>query len=798
MILINVNLLSSSSSAEKLLLAASENNLKQLITEPTRCINHSQTLLDVLVTSSPDLFSSAGCVEFTGSDHLMIYSECLQEVPVQSKVCTVRSFKKCDVEELSVELMDAPWQVMDTFNDVNDMWYYWKSLFLDVLDKHAPLLKVRRKMRGNDDWLDSGLRSLMRSRSYYRRKHRKTCAVEDWERFKALRNEVNRRVRVAKVEYYQSICKNISKQPRSTWSQLNAILGRSKRRPINQIISDGKTLTATSAIVSSFAKHFRSVASAPQPRVDLLARMESLSTEFTFNEVSEEAVREKLATLNDRKATGLDAISAKLLKMVAPAISSSLITLFNASLSQGCFPTEWKEANITPVPKSGVRHMMNNYRPISVLPVLAKVFESIVHQQLYSYLEKNKILKEEQTGFRPNRSTQDILLRTVDDWRGALDDGDVVATVMIDLSKAFDTINYGLMLKKLSEKLWAYCVRGVEFPWFKDYLTNRKQRVVLDGVSSEWSEVSMGVPQGSILGPLLFLIFVNDLPDAVEDCSINLYADDITIYSSDKDPTKLGDRVEKDLGRVAVWIDTNGLRMNVAKTQLMVLSRRGRRDAANSVRVKVGEMDLERKKCVKYLGVEINEDLSWKKHIEKMHRQCLAKLALIRRAGTYLPCNIRKLLYQAFILPHLDYCSVVWSSCGLTLSKRFERVQNFAMRIILRKPPLTSTLELRQSLGWISLRERRHCALLCQVHRCCSKQASPYLCSKFVLNSERQNYANTRGAVNLHLGRPKTNFFHNSFEFQGALHYNSLPSTIRGITSRSVFKKALLKYISSN
>ena len=138
---------------------------------------------------------------------------------------------------------------------------------------------------------------------------------------------------------------------------------------------------------------------------------------------------------------------------------------------------------------------------------------------------------------------------------------------------------------------------------------------------------------------------------------------------------------------------------------------------------------------MKYLGVEIDEDLSWKKHIEKMHRQYLAKLALIRRAGTYLPCNIRKLLYQALILPHLDYCSVVWSSCGITLSKRIERVQNYVMRIILRKPPLTSSLELRQSLGWISLRERRHCALLCQVHRCCSKQASPYLCSKFVFLS---------------------------------------------------------------
>ena len=308
--------------------------------------------------------------------------------------------------------------------------------------------------------------------------------------------------------------------------------------------------------------------------------------------------------------------------------------------------------------------MVNNYRPISVIPVIAKVFESMVHGQLYEYLGRNKILSEEQTGFRPNRSTQDALLRAIDDWKSALDSGQIVAAVMIDLSKAFDSINHNLLLKKLH----AYGVQGVELAWFSNYLTERKQRVVMNGVPSQWAEISTGVPQGSILGPLLFVIFVNDLPSVVEECTVNLYADDTALYSVHSDPGELSRRVQEDLQRVAEWITRNGLRMNVNKTQLLVLNRKGKQSIADSVQVSVGDSKLQKQDCVKYLGVSIDKDLSWKTHIEQIRAQCMAKLAAIRRAGSYLPCHVRKLLYQSFVLPHLDYCSVVWNSCGTILS----------------------------------------------------------------------------------------------------------------------------------
>ena len=177
--------------------------------------------------------------------------------------------------------------------------------------------------------------------------------------------------------------------------------------------------------------------------------------------------------------------------MVAPAISESLASLFNACLSLGQFPSEWKCANITPVPKSKDKHLAKNYRPVSVLPVLAKVFESIVHRQLYEYFDSNGFLNSAQSGFRPNHNTQDVL-KTIDDWKIALDNGNFVGTVMIDLSKAFDTIDHSILLGKLS----AYGVKETELAWFTDYLRERRPRVVLNGVSSDWSDVTRGGPSG--------------------------------------------------------------------------------------------------------------------------------------------------------------------------------------------------------------------------------------------------------------------------------------------------------------
>ena len=317
--------------------------------------------------------------------------------------------------------------------------------------------------------------------------------------------------------------------------------------------------------------------------------------------------------------------------------------------------------------------------------------------------------------------------------------------------------------------------------------------MLISGVSSNWNYVHTGVPQGTILGPLLFTIFVNDLPRVVEHCSINLYADDTTIYCSAKDPSIIRDRLGSDLACVAKWIEDNGLKINVSKTQLLVLSPPRRQEHAKTIKLCLKGEEIVQQEKVKYLGVIVDNKLNWKPHIQNLRRKCLAGLAFLRRYGTHLPVNSRKLLYQSFILSQLDYCSVVYDCCSKTLSDKVERIQNYAMRIILSKPPRTSSEPLRKQLGLTTLKIRRQNATLLQVHRCLHRCAPLYLNNKFMTNSSF-GYSSTRGANKLHLNRPNSNYYRNSFEFQGALMFNILPDEIRSLVTKAAFRRALIRH----
>ena len=236
----------------------------------------------------------------------------------------------------------------------------------------------------------------------------------------------------------------------------------------------------------------------------------------------------------------------------------------------------------------------------------------------------------------------------------------------------------------------------MEFDWFCDYLSRHKQRVVVDGRSSEWAHVTQGVPQGLILGPLLFLLYVNDLPAVVAECTVSLYADDVTIYYANKDEGRVSEAFNANLQRVMTWIEANRLRMNITKTQLMSL---GGRLKGSGINVSLNDTAIPKSDLVNYLGVTINQDLNWKLHVDSIRRKAFAALASICKAISYLPVKTRKMLYLSLVLPYLNYCSTVWhSSCSQALL-----VQNYAMRVILHQPPRTPSAPLRQQLGWTTL-----------------------------------------------------------------------------------------------
>ena len=285
--------------------------------------------------------------------------------------------------------------------------------------------------------------------------------------------------------------------------------------------------------------------------------------------------------------------------------------------------------------------------------------------------------------------------RVTEDWKLALDGDNLVGIMFIDLSKAFDSIDHSLLIAKLS----AYGFDKISLQWFSTYLSNRQQCVVLDHVYSDWATVMRGVPQGSVLGPLLFIIYMNDLPAVLQHSHMNLFADDIALYVMHSDPNILQTYLNHDLSLVFQWVASNGFKVNVSKSQSLLLASRHRRDKLSSLQIFLDGNLIRPNSCVKYLGVLVDSDLAWTNHIQSVRKKCLAALSVIRRISVYMSTTLLKILYKAFVLPYLTYCCCVWHFCPKNVSDRLQRVQNYAMRVILKKPPRTSSSTCLQSLG---------------------------------------------------------------------------------------------------
>ena len=408
------------------------------------------------------------------------------------------------------------------------------------------------------------LRKLMRTRNYYGTKAKKSRKPEDWEKYQAVRNEVTSMVRQAQMQLYKEIGENAGRNPRKLWRELDKLIGNGKKFGIDRLRTEEGVVVDQQGVADVFSDQFSSwVGTAGDCENGMIfhAGLPQLDCDFKFKRIEEEEVLQLLRSLVIKKSTDVDGIGAGLLQLVAPAVSGSLTKLFNFSLLSGEVPQEWKMARVSPIYKGGDVEIAGNYRPVSVLPVVSKIMEKLVHQQLYSYLQQHAILSSAQFGFRPNHSTQDILDSMVDDWRQALDKDKIVGAVMIDLSKAFDSVNHSILCSKLEY----YGVRAEALKWFQGYLTGRRQRVCIENAVSEWSDIKRGVPQGSILGPLLFTIYVNDLPNAVVSSTMKQYADDTTIYLISDNRCDLERGLSNDLANVDEWLRKNCLQLNVSQ-----------------------------------------------------------------------------------------------------------------------------------------------------------------------------------------------------------------------------------------
>ena len=348
--------------------------------------------------------------------------------------------------------------------------------------------------------------------------------------------------------------------------------------------------------------------------------------------------------------------------------------IINLVIRSNTIPSDWKTARVTPIYKEGNREDPNNYQPISVWSVIAKIFEKVIFDQTYKFLCDNKVLSESQSGFRPLHSTSTTLLEITEKWYTNMDNGLINAILFVDLKKAFDTINYDILLNKLSCN--GFTDKTIRL--FRNYLTQRTQVTFVNNVPSNHSSVICGVPQGSILGPLSFLLYVNDLSSSCDLLSDeHLYADDTTLTYADNDFDQILTVMNKDLHELDDWLNKNKLSLNVIKTKCMFIGTRQKLATLPSQpAVEIDGYYIEKVKNFKCLGLNVDETLMWDAHIATITSKIAKVISVLRRLKSLLPHHVLVTVYKSLILPQFDYCSRVWGNLGKGLAQKLQKLQN--------------------------------------------------------------------------------------------------------------------------
>ena len=606
----------------------------------------------------------------------------------------------------------------------------------------------------------------------------------------------------AKSSYYKCNLRNSKGDQRKTWKIVNSILSRKpKSCNVDMLKVSNTEITDKSQIADLFNDYFSTIGSNIAKKVPISSLSASpqdfmtfSNSKFSFTTVSESQVKKLIDELDGNKAVGLDNIPAWILKQTSDIIVPHLTYIFNLCLKTGTFVDEWKKAKVTPIYKGGSHSDMNNYRPISVLPLVSKIFEKIVFKQLYSYLSSNDLLLHKQSGFRPGHSTATCLISQINEWLLNIDNGLVNGVLQVDLKKAFDTVDHHILAFKLS----ALGVHDKALDFFKSYLEGRMQQCAVNNVITSTNYITHGVPQGSVLGPLLFIIYINDLPNCLQHTNASLYADDTQFYTASNDADELDSYLNTDLSLLREWLIANKLSLHPDKTKCIYIGTRQRLATFSSeTGIFVNDHEVAPSDHLKSLGIILDENLNWNQHVEHIIKKIKSALGALRRAKPFVTKETLIQIYNALIVPHFDYCAEVWGDLNKGLSEKLQKMQNRAARIISGANYEIRSADILKSLEWHPLHIRRDLGMACMMFRCFNNQAPTYLTNLFDRLSTFTCHNLRSTASNFHIKGFNTEYGKRSITYRGAKLWNSLSHDAKSKRTINSFRKAALKDIIS-
>ena len=781
--------------SEAYLTLMQSHNFLPTIVRPTRIIYNennemiSCSNLDHIWINKIDPYLS-GILLFDAVDHMPTFLKFhFKTKPLTNeKICIkTRPFSESNQNSLIADLENSDWDsiLWDNLNehDVNLACYNFLTHLNKLYCKNFPTkVKFLSQKRLCNTWLKSDLKKLINKKSQNLKLLRLGLITKEVNN--AAKNEVYYATRRAKQNYYKNAFQQAARNMRKKWSLLRKLLGSdSKQQKITKIVIDDIEYSDPSVIADQFNEYFCSVADnlaseLSPPSGNSPCNISRRENSFFLFDATVPEINKIISHLKITK-TDLDTIPVKIFKQVSHIISPIVCILINISFMVGKFPDCLKLARVTPIYKKGVKTELGNYRPISSLPFLSKVFERAMANRLVKYLNKYSIIHHSQFGFQKGKSTSDAIHYLTEFIYEQLHLKNSVVNVLIDLRKAFDTVDHELLLYKLS----LYGIRGVPLLWMESYLSDRKQYVSIESYSSVHKTIKIGVPQGSILGPILFLIFINDLPLSSETLKTTLFADDTTLSLAHSNYDELVPTINRELSAIHRWTIDNKLTVNVEKTELMLFTNSTSVNYSNND-IALGGEYLKFTDCSMFLGVKLDCGLKFSNHISYISDKISKNIGIFSKIKDNLPLEARKSYYYSFVYPFITYNVISW---GHTYSCHLEPIvllQKRMIRYMTDSSYLAHTNELFYQLGILKFED---------VYK--------YFTCIYMQKALKEGKYRTQHSLNTRNRNLAQSVFHRltmgqqSLSFMGPKTWNGLPENVRCIDNLSSFKYSLKQYL---